>query len=60
MERVKSSVVASYFGEEMNVEGTQYIFRTMKVLSMYGIIIIEICHYTLAQTHRMYKTKSPL
>ena len=52
MERVKGSVVAR---DWVGREDTERTFRAVKLL--YVTIMMDTCHYTFVQTHRMYHTK---
>lgn len=61
IETVKRSAVArGWQGQRLVVKGQigrpQRIFRTVKLLCIYPILMVDTCH-KFVQTHRMYSTK---
>lgn len=50
MEVIKLSVVASGWGE------AQRIFRAVETI-LYDTIMVNACHYTFVQIHKMYNTE---
>ena len=59
METVKRLMVAPRVGGERkrrNWQSTKHFYGMKNIL--YDIITMDICHYTFAQTHKIYNTKS--
>ena len=57
METVKRSVIARDYREgEINRQSTSYFQGNETTL--HDTIIVDTCHYTCVQNHRMYTTKS--
>ena len=58
MKKIEKSVFPRT-GVEGGINGqTKEVFRAVKIPGMIGIIMIDKCHYTPAQTYRKYNSKS--